>query len=278
MTATNPITVQTSALHRFALRARTLALFPVLTLLTGCMSLTGLDAESSFSCNTPMGSPCQTLPEAYEKSVAESASLRLQRPGRARTRAEDETLPRDQEAARPAPQRLAHREVPLSGADTPEPVLRDVFYSPTGETMLTLPRRVPEEVLTLFVAPWTDADGDLHEGETVYLTVSRSHWAEGGRRAYFAQKPAIRHVGELTRAPLRARRGRNVPEAVSPAAEATDTVMGETDTVPETSPALTAAPDIALPEDFAGALRLLNARATMLPGTAASASEGSAAK
>ena len=143
--------------------------------------------------------------------------------------------------------------------------------------MLTLPRRVPEEVLTLFVAPWTDADGDLHEGETVYLTVSRSHWAEGGRRAYFAQKPAIRHVGELTRAPLRARRSRNVPEPVSPAAETTDTVMGET-ALPEPSPALTAAPDIALPEDFAGALRLLNARATMLPGTAASASEGSAAK
>lgn len=186
-------------------------------LFTGCTSLTGLDAGSTFSCNVPDGIPCQNVESAYRGSLSDSAALRRfpRTEGKKAQRTIEDCPECGSETRKASPsdyQRVALRA--SEGNPTPAPLVpssareeehwggsREVFYTPDGDSLLTLPRRVPERVLTLFVAPWTDRDGDLHEGEVLYVTVSRSHWAEGGRRAYYAQKKSIRHVGELTRTP-----------------------------------------------------------------------------
>lgn len=214
------------------------------SLLSGCGTITGLDAGSTFSCNVPEGVPCQNLASAYVSSLAQSdantgadlgaedteeatqknapengatsgkekrtplsaaGSLAAYRDAQRRHRAHPESLTRrmtdgemdawlarQSDAPTPAP---TNGEPATSDAS---PLTRTGVNGVTGDG-ITMPRRVPERVLTLFVAPWTDSDGDLHEGETVYLTVAKSHWAEGGRRAYFAGRDAVRSVDSLTR-------------------------------------------------------------------------------
>ncbi len=217
------------------------------SLLSGCGTITGLDAGSTFSCNVPEGVPCQNLASAYVSSLAQSdantgtdvgaedkeETTKSTTPENGATAGKNQRTPlsaagslaayRDaQRRHRAHPESLTHQmtdgemdawlarqgEAPTSAPTAGEPttsesspLTRTGVNGANGVTGdgITMPRRVPERVLTLFVAPWTDSDGDLHEGETVYLTVAKSHWAEGGRRAYYAGRDAVRSVDSLTR-------------------------------------------------------------------------------
>ncbi len=214
------------------------------SLLSGCGTITGLDAGSTFSCNVPEGVPCQNLASAYVSSLAQSdantgtdlgaedtkeitqrnapenaptsgkdqrttlsaaGSLAAYRDAQRRHRAHPESLTRRMTDGEMEAWLARQSETPTSAPTSGEPTTSDAsaltrtgVNGVTGDG-ITMPRRVPERVLTLFVAPWTDSDGDLHEGETVYLTVAKSHWAEGGRRAYYAGRDAVRSVDSLER-------------------------------------------------------------------------------
>lgn len=217
------------------------------SLLSGCGTITGLDAGSTFSCNVPEGVPCQNLASAYVSSLAQSdantvtdvgaedtkeatqsnapengvtsrknqrtplsaaGSLAAYRDAERRHRAHPESLTRRMTNGEMDAWLARQSETPTPAPTNGEPATSDAspltrtgvngVNGVTGDG-ITMPRRVPERVLTLFVAPWTDSDGDLHEGETVYLTVAKSHWAEGGRRAYFAGRDAVRSVDSLER-------------------------------------------------------------------------------
>lgn len=205
---------------KFTFIERAALLSSLCFLFTGCTSLTGLDAGSTFSCNVPDGIPCQNVESAYRGSLESSqGARRFPLVNRTSDRAPEmrstrvERAERDTNVREESYQRLTSDTPVQTQSQGAWEGAREVFYTPDGDSLLTLPRRVPERVLTLFVAPWTDRDGDLHEGEVLYVTVSRSHWAEGGRRAYYAQKRSIRHVGELTRTPM-TRLKREVPEEV----------------------------------------------------------------
>ena len=217
------------------------------SLLSGCGTITGLDAGSTFSCNVPEGVPCQNLASAYVSSLAQSdantgtdvgaeetqettqrnapengatsgkdqrttlsaaGSLAAYRDAQRRHRAHPESLTRRMTNGEMDAWLARQSETPTPAPTNGEPATSE--SSPLTRTGvngvngvtgdgITMPRRVPERVLTLFVAPWTDSDGDLHEGETVYLTVAKSHWAEGGRRAYYAGRDAVRSVDSLER-------------------------------------------------------------------------------
>ena len=217
------------------------------SLLSGCGTITGLDAGSTFSCNVPEGVPCQNLASAYVSSLAQSDANTVTDVGAEDTQETTQknapsngaTSGKDQRTTLSAAGSLAaYRDAQRRHSAHPESLTRRMTdgemdawlarqteaptHAPTaGETAtsesspltrtgvngvngvtgdgITMPRRVPERVLTLFVAPWTDSDGDLHEGETVYLTVAKSHWAEGGRRAYYAGRDAVRSVDSLER-------------------------------------------------------------------------------
>ncbi|MDY3115550.1 MAG: TraV family lipoprotein, partial [Sutterella sp.] len=231
--------------HTFAQRLPlALSLTIAGSLLSGCGTITGLDAGSTFSCNVPEGVPCQNLASAYVSSLAQSdantgtdvgagdtqettksttpengatagkaqrtplsaaGSLAAYRDAQHRHRAHPEALTRRMTDGEMDAWLARQSEAPTPGPTAGEPttsetspLTRTGVNGVTGDG-ITMPRRVPERVLTLFVAPWTDSDGDLHEGETVYLTVAKSHWAEGGRRAYYAGRDAVRSVDSLER-------------------------------------------------------------------------------
>ena len=186
-------------------RSRTFGLgFKAITLLfatlslTGCGSITGLDAGETFSCDVPNGVPCQSLQKAYQQTFIDESNAQL---AKLNSRSTAVMVPLDAEGKSHASssnelQRLNVPLTPVTDRDVMDPRLR--FVSSTGDEVLSLPKRLPESVLTLFIAPWTDQDGDLHEGETVYVTVRASRWAEGGRRAAFATSPTWTTVADVT--------------------------------------------------------------------------------
>ena len=61
------------------------------------------------------------------------------------------------------------------------------------------PVRVPEKLLAVWIAPYQDQDGDLHEGHMIWVTVERARWrtvdAKKGRGAAWAQSVPIGAAG-----------------------------------------------------------------------------------
>ena len=47
----------------------------------------------------------------------------------------------------------------------------------TRESPLMTPRRAPEMILRIWIAPFIDEDGDLHDQHILYSTVQRARWA-----------------------------------------------------------------------------------------------------
>lgn len=177
---------------------KTLTLLVATLSLTGCGSITGLDAGETFSCDVPNGVPCQSLQKAYQQTLIDEHDAQLatfnRRPATVVLPLEPNS--KSQDSTPNALQRINAPLTPVTDRDVMDPRLR--FVSSTGDEVLSLPKRLPESVLTLFIAPWTDQDGDLHEGETVYVTVRASRWAEGGRRAAFATAPTWTTVADVT--------------------------------------------------------------------------------
>lgn len=182
----------------FGLGIKAITLLFATLSLTGCGSITGLDAGETFSCDVPNGVPCQSLQKAYQQTLIEESNAQLVKLN-SRSTAVMVPLDADGKSHASSSNELQRANVsltPVTDRDVMDPRLR--FVSSTGDEVLSLPKRVPESVLTLFVAPWTDQDGDLHEGETVYVTVRASRWAEGGRRAALASSPTWTTVADVT--------------------------------------------------------------------------------
>lgn len=113
--------------------------------LSGCASMSGLDAKSEFACKAPEGVLCESMSGIYANAQAHNL------PG--------------QRATRGAP--VEERAAPeLSQA---KGVLTKPIYSGT-------PIRSAPRVLRLWFAPWEDTDGDLHDQSYVYLPVDSGQW------------------------------------------------------------------------------------------------------
>ena len=90
----------------------------------------------------------------------------------------------------------------------PEAVVFDPRRAATAD--FASPVRLPEEIRRVLLAPWTDDEGDLHEGHFLYLEIRRAHWLTARRPA--ADAPA---VTQLSFGPVSA-----TPEAPRPGAAA----------------------------------------------------------
>ena len=112
--------------------------FILCALLTGCVNLTGLkDAESDFACSVEMHPYCGSLSSVHER-INELA------PSEATVQITTEGV---------VPDRLAL------------------------ETPLMTPKRAPEELLRIWVAPYIDEEGDLHAEHVIFTTVRTARWA-----------------------------------------------------------------------------------------------------
>jgi conjugal transfer pilus assembly protein TraV len=133
---------------------RTLALLvgAAAALSGGCAStMSGLGGEGSYACKAPVGSQCTSVSGVYANSIhGQPPASALPKPA-------------DPPAKTPA------GAPPLATGASPTTAPRAVGKSPTS--LRSQPR-----VLRLWIAPWEDADGDLHEASVVHVLVDTGRW------------------------------------------------------------------------------------------------------
>lgn len=191
----------------------TLSCFFVM-MLQGCTAITGLNGTDSFSCPKAPGVSCSSLHETYEMNaagllphqVADASSTptpEVHETLEAAT-AQEESKARPEEAAvlRRTPVASAsgttnvevvhakNRPIELresekaSAGDEPqdtEPAratraLRALTRTDADSPFAASPKRSAEEIIRITIAPWTDSDGDLHEGHRLYMRVREAAW------------------------------------------------------------------------------------------------------
>jgi conjugal transfer pilus assembly protein TraV len=142
-------------------RAATLA---GLSLLAGCMNLSGLSGSSSYACKAPDGVTCQSVSGTYANAVADNLPAQRQRAV--------------------APPAVAGASASAASAPRSEP-------PSAGAT----PLRSPPRILRLWFKPWEDADRDLYDQGYVYVQIDAGRWlVEHSQRA-------IREANAPVRAP-----------------------------------------------------------------------------
>lgn len=111
---------------------------------TGCAgTLTGLEGESKFACKAPDGVTCSSLSGVYANAVANNLPA-LRKDGNG----EQAVTPQSRGA-------LITGQVASSG----DPV------------------RVQSKVMRIWIAPWEDTDGDLHDQSYLYVVANAGRWA-----------------------------------------------------------------------------------------------------
>jgi conjugal transfer pilus assembly protein TraV len=120
----------------------------IATVLGGCAStMSGVGGAGKYACKAPVGSQCTSVSGVYANSMyGQPPAAMLPKAAKVRT------------SASPA----------LTGASaaTVAPVL-----SPPASALRSQPR-----VLRLWIAPWEDADGDLHEAAVVHVLIDTGRW------------------------------------------------------------------------------------------------------
>jgi len=111
---------------------------------TGCAgTLTGLEGESKFACKAPDGVTCSSLSGIYANAVANNLPA-LRKDGNG----EQAATPQTRGA-------LMIGQVASSG----DPV------------------RIQPKVVRIWIAPWEDTDGDLHDQSYLYVVANSGRWA-----------------------------------------------------------------------------------------------------
>ncbi len=133
--------------------------FTTLLVLGGCASsLSGLGSPDGYACKAPIGAQCSSVSGVYANADSflaaslAAASLPPQGLPDAPTRKTDPALTGQTVAA-------------ASGLRTAR-----------ASASIAAPLRSSARVLRLWIAPWEDADGDLHEASFVHVVVDTGHW------------------------------------------------------------------------------------------------------
>lgn len=122
-----------------------------LSLLTACASnLSGLDGSDTHSCPYSEGVTCKPMSQVYEESTQGVAST----PG---VSGKAETSDAAQAESAPT---------------APRPRTGVAHVVEAGQA----PLRTRPTVMRVWVAPWEDADGDLHEAAWIALRVDDGRW------------------------------------------------------------------------------------------------------
>lgn len=141
------------------MRSAVLFLLPTLA---SCANMSGLDGGSEFACKAPDGVVCTSVSGVYVNSVA--GALPAQKdPEKAKATPRNGLLS-------PAP------EAAGKGASEPRPYGATPPTTATAAPVPGTPLLSPPKVLRLWLAPWVDEDGDLHDQSYVYVMWHRGEW------------------------------------------------------------------------------------------------------
>jgi conjugal transfer pilus assembly protein TraV len=141
-----------------------LSAFAALAVLSGCSTLSGLDSKDSFKCPAVGGVPCESITEIYDRSQAG-------------------TLPA--QSAIGVKSRLDNELSPLSPPTAIQPskgVVRASLATPLAQSGVAatlnsgMPLRTTQRVLRIWLAPWEDSEGHLHDQSYIYVTVGDARW------------------------------------------------------------------------------------------------------
>lgn len=143
----------------------------LLPALSACANMAGLDGKSEFACRAPDGVVCTSVSGVYANTVAG-------------------TLPAQQAAS--VPQGAASESATDADPKRPADPLRPYGVTPPASAAPAAgtPLLSPPRVLRLWLAPWVDEDGDLHDQAYLYVMWHRGAWqlghTEAGIRRQFA--------------------------------------------------------------------------------------------
>lgn len=126
-------------------------------ILAGCSGY-----NSQYSCSgMPEGIKCKSLGSVYSESFNGSGSGAVENAGAA----PEKTSPAS---------KTSKTENAANGTVTKEDIVRSL-----GQNFLGMPIRVQPEIMRLWISPWIDMEGDLHDAGYVYVEVDKSRWALG---------------------------------------------------------------------------------------------------
>ena len=159
--------------------------------LSGCASsLSGVGGTQSYACKAPIGAQCTSVSGVYANANPFiSRSL-------------PEALPPQSFLTKT---RQAMPNSPTPAPVTPAPDASAVATAPTPAAL-----RSPARVMRLWIAPWEDADGDLHAASFVHVVVDTGRWLIERVR------PASRSRLDIAKPPV----AKTIAPSVAPAPEA----------------------------------------------------------
>jgi conjugal transfer pilus assembly protein TraV len=120
--------------------------------LSGCTStLSGVGGAATYACQAPVGAQCTSVSGVYANAGQGARQLLGSQPPRPVASGALGQL-----GAAPTPSAIT--------APTPSPAVAPA-------ALRTAPR-----ILRLWIAPWEDSDGDLHEASTVNVLIDHGRW------------------------------------------------------------------------------------------------------
>lgn len=139
----------------FSFRLLKIGVLPLV--LTGCGSITGLEnAQSDFACSVEMPAQCASMTQVHE-GVSRNDKRKTAQPN-----GEREPMPKC--ASGEITERIVLKLDKEGG-------LKEKPASPMQ------PRRQREEILTVWIAPFVDETGDLHDEQRIHVTVKAASWS-----------------------------------------------------------------------------------------------------
>jgi conjugal transfer pilus assembly protein TraV len=135
--------------------------------LGGCGSMSGLDAQSSFSCKAPAGVSCQSISGTYANAAQNNLPFQRQQ--------DDPKKGEEPEGGGVEPWLAAERTANISP--------RNLQAPNSG-----MPIREPPLVLRVWIAPWEDDTGDLHDQSYFYTMVHPGKWLVEANRSAISQE------------------------------------------------------------------------------------------
>lgn len=117
-----------------------------LAVLCGCTNLSGYQGSSQYACAAPDGVACDSISGVYANAL-------------------QQRLPSQQRslsAAQPTP--------------NPAPAVPTAPTSSMAQMPALTPLRSSTRIMRLWVKPWEDRDGDLHDQSFVYVRIDDGRW------------------------------------------------------------------------------------------------------
>lgn len=134
--------------------------------LSGCAnSLTGIGGSDKLACKAPDGVTCSSLSGVYANALADNLPG-LQKKQRTTTTTKTTEV----------------GDIPTGMVTTKNTAATS--YSGPGTTSIIgttpssgTPILTPPHVMRVWIAPWEDAEGDLHDQAYIYVVANSGHWA-----------------------------------------------------------------------------------------------------